>query len=60
MSNTSPKPYPSWVWDNTFDTWLAPVSVPDNTWVYVWDENIINWINTGCEVNNPSEQLFTP
>tara|TARA_B100001996_G_C18548791_1_gene549956 strand:- start:760 stop:942 length:183 start_codon:yes stop_codon:yes gene_type:complete len=60
MSNKPPKPYPSWVWDDTLNVWLAPVSVPDNTWIYVWEEPIINWVNTGCKVYNPSEQLYTP
>jgi hypothetical protein len=40
----SPKPYPSWVLDES-NVWVAPVAYPDDLDnAYMWDENTINWI----------------
>lgn len=60
MSEIEAKPYPSWVWDNTLNTWQSPVSLPDNIWIYLWDEDNISWVSGGCKINHPTEQLTTP
>lgn len=45
-----PKPYPSWVLDETTLEWKSPVPMPDDAGTgeppirYVWDEGVINWI----------------
>tara|TARA_B110000483_G_scaffold230863_1_gene296569 strand:+ start:24 stop:263 length:240 start_codon:yes stop_codon:yes gene_type:complete len=59
MSEIEEKPYPSWVWDDTLNTWLAPVSLPDDIWIYLWDENSISWVGGGCKINHPTEQVFS-
>jgi len=59
MSEIEKKPYPSWVWDDTLNTWLAPVSLPDDIWIYLWDENSISWVGGGCKINHPTEQVFS-
>jgi len=39
-----PKPYPSWVLDEATCWWQAPVTQPTDGKIYVWDENLINWV----------------
>ena len=39
-----PEPYPSWVLNTETCLWQAPVSLPDTTNNYVWDETTLNWI----------------
>lgn len=46
-----PRPYESWVFLN--NQWTPPKNVPeDNTRVWMWDENIIDWKDMG-----PAEYL---
>lgn len=41
-----PKPYPSWVLDETIMDWKSPVPYPQNAQVsYVWDEETRNWVD---------------
>ena len=46
----SPKPYASWVLDETTCRWNAPVALPsdagqgDPPKLYTWDENTVNWV----------------
>lgn len=42
-----PQPYPSWVLDSNYD-WVAPVPYPNDGKCYIWDENIINWVEVPC------------
>jgi len=44
-----PKPFNSWVLNETTCRWDAPVAMPSDDKRYTWDESTINWI----EVNNP-------
>lgn len=37
-----PQPYPSWELDENHD-WQAPVSMPDDGLVYVWNEENLEW-----------------
>jgi hypothetical protein len=39
----SPKPYPSWILNNTTWTWKAPVDMPTDDKHYVWDEPTTSW-----------------
>lgn len=39
-----PKPYASWVLNETSCTWEPPVAYPDDSDAYMWDEETTNWI----------------
>ena len=39
----APKPYASWVLDETPCTWEAPVARPDDGQMYTWDEENQEW-----------------
>lgn len=41
-----PKPYASWVLNNTTADWEAPVAMPTDGKLYVWNETILNWEET--------------
>lgn len=40
-----PKPYPSWLLDESTCQWNAPVPAPDafGDYAYVWDEKTLSW-----------------
>lgn len=40
----SPKPYPSWVLNETTCQWEAPVPYPDDGKAYFWDEQSQSWV----------------
>jgi hypothetical protein len=40
----SPKPYDSWILNEDTCNWEAPVAKPEGN--YVWDESIVNWVDT--------------
>jgi hypothetical protein len=39
----APKPFDSWVLNESTWLWEAPVAMPDDGKVYTWDEATINW-----------------
>jgi hypothetical protein len=39
-----PKPFPSWVLDETTCGWAAPVPYPDDGGRYWWDEDATSWV----------------
>ena len=39
-----PKPYPSWILDEVTCLWSAPIPMPTDGQMYLWDENTLNWI----------------
>ena len=39
-----PKPFNSWVLNETSLLWNAPVSMPNDGKIYQWDESIVNWV----------------
>ena len=39
----TPKPYPSWTFNESTCGWDAPVAYPDDGKDYKWDESITNW-----------------
>jgi len=39
-----PKPYPSWVLNETTCQWTAPVAYPTDDKMYRWDEPTTSWI----------------
>lgn len=40
-----PKPFPSWTTDKD-GIWKAPIDMPSDGKIYVWDENSQQWIET--------------
>jgi len=40
----APQPYASWVLDETTCRWNAPVPYPDDGKRYLWDEDLIAWV----------------
>jgi hypothetical protein len=38
-----PKPYTSWLLDEETCTWKAPIPKPNDTELYVWDNDTDNW-----------------
>lgn len=43
----NPKPYPSWVFNETTLDWEAPVPMPDggkDGIAYYWKEEVLNWV----------------
>jgi hypothetical protein len=39
-----PKPFNSWVLNESTCRWDAPVAMPTDDKIYTWDENTINWV----------------
>jgi hypothetical protein len=42
-----PKPFDSWVIDETIFTWVAPKPHPNDENDYYWDEELGTWVETG-------------
>ena len=40
----APKPFNSWLLNETTCQWEAPVAHPTDDKLYTWDENITNWV----------------
>jgi hypothetical protein len=40
----APKPYPSWVLNDTTCNWEAPISIPTDGKAYTWNEETLTWI----------------
>jgi len=38
-----PQPYPSWTLNEDTCKWEAPISKPDNTNIYFWNESTTSW-----------------
>ena len=39
-----PKPYASWVLNNTTADWEPPIPMPDDGKIYNWNEETVNWV----------------
>ena len=39
-----PKPFNSWVLNESTCQWEAPIAMPNDGQMYSWDENVVNWI----------------
>jgi hypothetical protein len=39
-----PKPWDSWVLDTEICAWTAPIPMPTDDKVYIWDESTLSWI----------------
>jgi hypothetical protein len=39
-----PKPFNSWVLNESTCRWDAPVAMPTDNKMYTWDENTVNWV----------------
>jgi len=40
----APKPFPSWLLDESTCQWDAPTAYPDDDKVYRWDEDTTSWV----------------
>lgn len=40
----SPKPYPSWIFNDEIIDWEAPVPLPDQDKDYFWNEDLKKWL----------------
>lgn len=40
-----PKPFPSWVLNQTTARWESPVPYPEDGQIYYWDEEKQSWVN---------------
>lgn len=47
----SPKPYDSWVLNESLWAYEAPVEYPSDDKRYVWDEETVSWIEFSVEPN---------
>ena len=47
----SPKPYNSWILNETTCLWEAPLPYPNDGKLYSWDEELINWIEIDYSTN---------
>ena len=45
----APKPYASWVLNNTTWTWEAPVAMPTDDKRYTWDEATTSWVEVAAK-----------
>ena len=43
-----PKPYPSWALNESTCWWTAPVAQPTDGKFYIWDENLLNWVENSA------------
>lgn len=41
---TTVKPYPSWAWDDSSISWVAPTECPSDGKAYQWDEGSTSWV----------------
>ena len=41
-----PKPFNSWILEPNTGAWIAPVPRPDDGKYYIWNENLITWIES--------------
>lgn len=47
-----PRPFPSWIFDESSLDWVPPVARPEDEAPYIWDEDILNWVKV--DVVDPS------
>lgn len=40
----APKPYTSWILNTDTCKWEAPIPKPDQDKLYIWNEEILNWV----------------
>ncbi len=55
-----PKPYPSWLLDESTCEWVPPIPSPDafGDYIYVWNEETLSWDKTKIsDVATPVEYL---
>ena len=43
----SPKPFNSWVLDEETCQWQAPIEMPDDGSIYIWNEEATSWFLAG-------------
>ena len=40
----APKPFNSWILDEETCTWKSPVEMPTDGKIYMWNEDVTNWV----------------
>jgi hypothetical protein len=54
----APQPYNSWKLSNIDYTWKPPKPQPNDGWVYLWNEEILNWENQNFKIGElPTEGI---
>jgi hypothetical protein len=48
----APKPYPSWLLNESTWLWEAPTAYPNDKKIYQWDEQTTSWIEVNHAINN--------
>jgi hypothetical protein len=48
----APKPFNSWILNETTCLWEAPVAMPQDGKFYEWDEDTTNWIEKTITIEN--------
>ena len=48
----APKPFNSWILNETTCLWEAPVAMPQDGKFYEWDEDTTNWIEETITIEN--------
>lgn len=44
-----PRPYNSWLLNDETCLWVAPIPMPDDGKIYIWDEETISWVERAAE-----------
>lgn len=47
-----PKPYESWMLNESTCRWDAPIPYPTDGKIYVWDETTLSWVESNASINN--------
>jgi len=47
-----PKPFQSWVFDETTKDWTAPIPYPNDGVMYKWDEDSLDWVAINFQTEN--------
>jgi len=42
-----PKPYPSWLLEESTCSWIPPIDYPDDGLFYLWNESLLSWVPAG-------------
>lgn len=40
-----PRPYPSWTLDTDTCMWIAPMPMPIDNKLYIWNEGLLRWVS---------------
>lgn len=49
------KPYPSWIRDINGTSWTTPIPEPTDGKEYIWNEEIVNWVEIPYSQDEPTQ-----